>query len=202
MACSCNGDHVAGAGRRAERAAARCRSANRKDRCRRIRETPAGAADQAGELRHAQHAVRSGFADAGHRRGAQLDPRGDAPLEREAAGQLRHPHHSAAGPHHAPGRSAQRDGDPAGPFAAAHLRQRPLRLAEYRRPEPVECRGARCERCCRGRSPDACRLRSQRRGQRRQRRRQRHGVDDGAGAGVCGERHRVRRDAGVHLLGG
>ena len=33
---------------------------------------------------------------------------------------------------------------------------------------------------------------------RRQRRWQRHGADDGAGARVRGERHRLRRDAGVH----
>ena len=53
----------------------------------------------------------------------------------------------------------------------------------------------------RRRSTDAARIQSERRGQRRQRRRQRHGVDDGAGAGVCGERHPVRCDAGVHHLG-
>ena len=44
-------------------------------------------------------------------------------------------------------------------------------------------------------------LRPRRRRARRQRRRQRHRADDGAGARVRGERHRVRRDAGVHLLG-
>ena len=70
--------------------------------------------------------------------------------------------------------------------SAARTSRMPRRLARRRR---------------RRRSPDAP-IRSQRRGQRRQRRWQRHGADDGAGAGVCGERHPVRRDAGVHLLGG
>ena len=41
-----------------------------------------------------------------------------------------------------PGRSAQRDGDPAGPLAAAHLHQRSLRLGQHRRAEPVELGGA------------------------------------------------------------
>ena len=98
------------------------------------------------------------------------------------------------------GRSAQRDGDPAGTLAAPHLHQRPLRLGEHRRPEPVRTAaapGAAAAGGDRQTRPDSI----QRRGQRRQRRRQRHRADDGAGARVCGERHPVRRDAGVHHLG-
>ena len=149
----------------------------------------------------------------GHRRGAPVDLRRVEAHEPAAAGQLRHVSDSGARPHHARRRAPQRDGDPSRQDAAAHLRQRPLRLAQPRRARAARrATSARALRAptrpgaaaagarrARG-TARAARLQHRRAG--RERRWERHGAVDGAGARVRGERHRVRRDARVHDRGG
>ena len=152
--------------------------------------------------------------DARHRRGAAVDLRRAEAVERQAAGVVRHLPDRAAGPHHAAGRAAQRDGRAAraarraaSTSAATTTRSTSAPAASSprqraRRSGRGAAGGAGGRPGTPGRSAAAAEHRLRHRRARRQRRRQRHRADDGAGAGVRRERPRVRRDAGVHLLGG
>ncbi len=112
---------------------------------------------------------------------------------------VRHLSGRAAGPHHATGRSAQRDGDSAWSKPAPDLRQRPLRYAGAARWTGQFERG----RAGRRGAADCPPRRSQRAAGQfragRERRWQWNRADHRAGAGVQSERHRLRRHARVHV---